>query len=178
MGIDSIALENTNFGILNQTRDNFIALIIYLTHSFYFLSEYYESFGLKAIAYGGYTFNLIFRILNTLFNTNLSPIQDFYGIDFTIGRYATFAKHLIADFGFLGMIIFYSVCSYIFGVSSNYKNLYTSFKVIYYWLVIYFLLAPLTNIMASGYLQIMTFYLIFYSFVEIRLKKNIKNFDE
>ena len=171
-GIESIAFDKANFGIFDKLRELILILIIYITHSFYFLSQHYESFGFQGYAYGGYTFNLIYRIINTIFNTNLLVIQDFYGLDFTLGRYATFAKNLIADFGVVGMVIFYSICSYIFGIAANYRNYFFSFRIIYYWLLIFFLLAPLINLISSGFISLMFVYLILYT--KIELKKNIR----
>ena len=168
MGIETIALENKDFGIFNNLKDSFLAFIIYIVHSLYFLSIHYEQFAFDAFAYGGYTFNLIFRIFNTLFDTSFLPIQDFFATDLTSGKYATFAKTFISDFGFFGMLIIYSICSYFFGISYNYRNLYSSFSVIYYWLLTFFIIAPMKGIISSGFINLMFFYLIFYALIETK----------
>tara|TARA_A100000164_G_scaffold380962_1_gene430541 strand:+ start:1342 stop:2082 length:741 start_codon:yes stop_codon:yes gene_type:complete len=174
MGIESIALENINFGKFNQMKDNFLALIMYITHSFYFLSMHYESFVFEGFAYGGYTFNLVFRIINNIFNTNLVSIMDYVGIDPTLGRYGTFAKTLLSDFGVVGMLIVYSIIGYVFGISANYKNIYNSFRIIYYWLLVYYLLAPMKGIISTGFLNLMFGYLIIYIIAERKVKKKYK----
>ncbi len=171
MGIESIALENINFGKFNQIKDSFLAFVMYITHSFHFLSIHYESFGFEGFAYGGYTFNLIFRIINNIFNTNLASIIDYIGIDLTMGRYATFAKTLISDFGIVGMLVIYSFISYIFGISANYRNIYNSFKIIYYWLLVFYLLAPMKGIISTGFINLMFGFLIFYIIAEKKIKK-------
>ena len=175
-GIKSIALEYVDFGIFDELKNSLLILIIHITQSLYFFSMHYDLFGFSAYAYGGYTFNLPVRIINTIFNFNLSPIQDYYGVDYTIGRYSTFAKSLISDFGIIGMLVFNSFCSYMLGISTNYKDLYFSYRIIYYWLLVFFLMAPMFNLIQSGYINIMFIYLIFYKVIEVR-KKRINGFN-
>tara|TARA_A100001015_G_scaffold309570_1_gene409272 strand:- start:422 stop:1510 length:1089 start_codon:yes stop_codon:yes gene_type:complete len=100
MGIETIALENKDFGIFNNLKDSFLAFIIYIVHSLHFLSIHYEQFAFDAFAYGGYTFNLIFRILNNLFNTNLLPISRFYDRRFNKRQICNFCKNIYFRFWF------------------------------------------------------------------------------
>lgn len=174
LGVKSIGLEEISFGVFNNLKDAFLVLIIYITHSIHVLSLYYDQFNFDAFSYGGYTFNLIFRIINTIFGTNLASIQSYVFIDLTFGKYATFAKTLLADFGLIGMFIFYSICSYYFGISYNYKKFYSSFKVIYYWLLTFFLIAPMKGIISSGFINLMFCYVIIYAIIEIKMINNSK----
>jgi len=170
-GIKTIALESFDLGILNKIKENFLCLVVYASHSFYFLSQHYETFNFEAYSYGGYSFNLIYRIINNILNLNLAVVQDYVYIDPTVGRYATFARDWYADFGIIGMLIIYSIYSFIFGITANLKNLYISYKIAYYWLVIFFLLAPMANILNAGNINLMLFYLIIYAFIERKIKK-------
>ena len=172
LGVVNIRFEYLELGIFNTLKNNFLALIIYLTHSLNFLSYYYETFSFDSHSNGSYTFNLLFRIINKIFDLNLS-LNSFY--DPTFGRYSTFIKDLVADFGIIGLLIIFSFYSFFFGFSSYYKKYYYSFEVIYYWLLTFFILAPLVNIISSGFINLMFLFLIIYAFLEIIYKNQTQH---
>ena len=158
-------VNNTSIIFLNCS--NFLSFIIYSTHSLYFYYIHYATFEFQQYSNGGYTFNLLYRIINTIFNTEFSTITNYFGTDPTIGRYSTFARDLIADFGLLGLYILYSFYAFIFGIANSLKRKYSSFKILYYWLALFFILSPHLNIISSGFINLMFLYSVVFLFLEV-----------
>ena len=167
LGIESILFEDSSFGHFENIKNNFLSFIIYSTHSLYFYYIHYATFEFQQYSNGGYTFNLLYRIINTIFNTEFSTITNYFGTDPTIGRYSTFARDLIADFGLLGLYILYSFYAFIFGIANSLKRKYSSFKILYYWLALFFTLSPHLNIISSGFINLMFLYSVVFLFLEV-----------
>ena len=167
LGIESILFEDISFGHFENIKNNFLSFIIYSTHSLYFYYIHYVTFEFQQYSNGGYTFNLLYRIINTIFNTEFITITNYFGTDPTIGRYSTFARDLIADFGLIGLYIFYSFYAFVFGIANSLKRKYSSFKILYYWLALFFILSPHLNVISSGFINLMFLYSFIFLFLEV-----------
>lgn len=134
--------------------DSISIVAIYLAHSFGVLSEFYNYSSFDAYAYGGYTFNLPYRIFNKLFSLQIPVLQD-YWLDPSLGLYATYARDALADFGIIGSMVFISAIALVSGFSYPLRNCSWPYRVTTYWGLIYFSMAPLLSVISSGFINIM-----------------------
>ena len=141
--------------------DTVSILVMYLVHSFGVLSEFYTYLSFNEYAYGGYSFNLPYRILNKIFSLEIPVVQD-YRNDPSLGLYASFARDILADFGVVGACIFLSSIALVTGYSYSLRNYSWSYRVVTYWGMVYFAMAPLLSVISVGFINVMYFFSIFF----------------
>jgi hypothetical protein len=150
-----LTLGNTSHAF----EDALTITALYFVHSFGILGDFYQFSSFSAYAFGGYTFNLLYRMLNDIFSINLAVIQD-YWLDPSVGLYATFARDALADFGLAGSMISTACFSFISGFSFLRRNSNWIYRTLAYWGFIHFFIAPMLSVLSSGLINIMYLILI------------------
>lgn len=151
----------------------YVHFIFYLTHCVSFLNDYFSGVITLVPSFGALSFPLLGKVSDLLFNTELfinahsNLIQD--------GVYLTLIGNLYIDFGYIGGLIFFSLCAFIYGVlTRNIANLKYTSKLLLIILSLFFLFSPIYNVFGIGNgtsLIIAYFFIIFQEKFKLSLRR-------
>ena len=144
-------------------------LITYYVQSANHLTSFLIDYDLRKLAFGGYQFDIVFGIINKVLGTSLVTKRELAFNDYSVGLFSTYIRDVLADFGYIGCIVFSTSIGYLLGNYSAKQNLHWIYRVIYYFLIIQFALAPLLLIY-SDFILLLNIYL--FAFLYFKKKNN------
>lgn len=89
-------------GALLQVYYCLVFVVFYITHSLSYLSAYFD-IGYSPLTVGGYSFSIVFRVIDVLFGTTF--VIDSFERMLVVGVYLTLPGSIYIDFGFAGVFV-------------------------------------------------------------------------
>jgi oligosaccharide repeat unit polymerase len=159
-GIESISFLGAEIEFIDKLLRPAYIVSTYYFQSANHVSDYLTNFRSDTLTLGAYQFALILKTVNYLFGTTFQNLQDFSFYDRTTSLFSTYGKLPLTDFGYLGTYVAAITYGYFLGYLSITKEKYWYWKIIYYFLLAQFILAPQLSIFTDWLLLLVIFILL------------------